>query len=575
MPSTKVMTFLDYKSLFSNIEKDGILIPISYLKEFNNVESLIDYTIKSFDNHEAISYSSFLNTIAQTCSAEESERLGLNEMMKTKMTTNIPKNGILFHRDNLLFMIEKAITKEAGDLKITGQKTYNTAREYYKALLLISEIIPDTSLEKDHFIRAYPYYYIPQTAETIYELRLQRYWYIYNNLLEDLDDTKKNHLQTGIQEIEKKANLSLKDYFHVVVMIYYWFLKIPNLKKTKDDEELKKLGFNNKNIDSFYIRKGNFGKDHDILKLISHLSLSIEEFKEKIELNSKRRDPIEGFYRNFQTFFDHPIFKIDDDNYCLIDFKFLIEGLCSGFMWHINAFSDSQLQSVKEQYGYLLEIYFVELLKKIFGENNVQKPEEDGNPDVILETDDYVIILEFTTEYYRFASLYSENTDLLKEDLYRILFNKPLDGDSNRSKKDKGKFIKLDGYLESYKNSKKTIIPVLVTENYLGDFDLLDRFDGFISDKINSNKLCNLKGHKPTIVNLDDFELFWQIANSENTINQFAHCVSEWEKNKAEKGKYHFNFSFFVSEINKDSKVNTEFSSFFNFQSFMQNLNSN
>ena len=575
MPNTKIMTFLAYKSLFSHVEKDNILIPISYLKDFNNVESLIDHTIKDFDNHEAVSYSSFLNAIAQTCNAEESERLGLNEMAKTKMVRNIPKNGILFHRDNLLFMIEKAISKDKGELKITGQKTYDTAREYYKALLLISEIIPDSSLEKDHFIRAYPYYYISQTAATIYELRLQRYWHIYNKIFDELDNTKKNHLQSGIQAIEEKASISLKDYFRVVTEIYNWFIKIPNIKNTKEDEGLEKLGFNHKNIDSFYIRKINFDEEHDFMKLISHLSLGIEEFKEKFESNNKRRDRIQGFYRNFQTFFDYPIFKIDDDNYCLIDFKFLIEGLCSGFVWHINTFSDSQLQSVKEQYGYLLEIYFVELLKKIFGENNVQKPEEDGNPDVILETDDYVIILEFTTEYYRFASLYSENTDLLKEDLYRILFNEPSDGDSNRSKKDKGKFIKLDGYVESYKNSGKTVIPVLVTENYLGDFDLLDRFDGFISDGIDSNKLESLKGHKPMIVNLDDFELFWQIANSEDTINQFARCMSEWEKNKVEKGKYHFNFSFFVNEINKDSKVNTEFSTFFNFQSFMQNLNSN
>jgi hypothetical protein len=574
MPNTKIISFLTYKSLFLNIEKNGILIPTSYLKDFNNTRSLVEHTIKDFDITDTVSYTSFLNTIVQICDAEESEKLGLNEIAMTKLVRDAPKSGILFHRDNLLFMIEKAICKEKGFLKVTSQKTNDIAREYYKALLLISEIVPSKSFEKDYLIRAYPYYYIPRTAETIYELRLQRYWYIYNNVLNNLSNLKKNHLLTGIKEIEKKANLSLREYFQVVVMIYYWFLKIPNLRrKNEGHEKFDNLGFNYQNINSFYIKKASFGENHNLIKLVSHLALGDEKFKESFESNHGRKDKIEGFYKNFQTFFDHPIFKINSDNFCLIDLKFLIEGLCSGFVWRINAFSGSELQSIKEQYGYLLEIYFIELLKKIFGENNVLKPEEHGSPDAILETDGTVIILEFTTEYYRFASLYSENTSLLKEDLKRILFNNT-SNNAVRFKKDKGKFIKLNNYVEKYKYSRKTIIPVLITENYLGDFDLLNRFDGFISNEIDYNHLENLKKYPPIILNLDDFEIFWQIANYEDTINQFACCVSRWEENRKEKGGYHFNFSFFVSEINKNSKVNKEFSKFFNFQSFMKNLGS-
>ena len=57
-------------------------------------------------------------------------------------------------------------------------------------------------------------------------------------------------------------------------------------------------------------------------------------------------------------------------------------------------------------------------------------------------------------------------------------------------------------------SSKKVIIPILVTENYVGDYDLLDRFNNFLSDNIASKKLNNLKRNKPLIINLDDLENF-------------------------------------------------------------------
>ncbi len=457
MPNTKIMTFLNYKSIFSDVEKNGLILPVSYLDNNKNLNDLIDSIIKNFDNFESVGYSSFLNAITQTCLAEESEKLGLGEI-KNANFKHVPKNGIIFHRDNLLFFIAKSLLKECGDLKITGQKTYKNAQNYYKALLLISQLIPDSSLEKDFLLRAYPYYYVPQTSANIYEIRLQRYWYIYNDLLAKLDNSKKNHIQCGIKEIEKKANLSLKEYFHVVSQIYVWFLKIPNIKRKNLKNPFQKLGFNYKNIDSFYIRKDNFGEDSDFLNLINHLSLGLEEFKEK--MCKSRKDSIDGFYQHFQSFFDNPVFKINDENYCIIDLKFLLEGICSGFMWHINNYSEQQLKLISEQYGYLLEYYFLELLEKIFGKNNIKRAAKDGQPDAILETDEYILVIEFTTEYYRFSSLYNEKTDLLKDDLHRLLFNSGKNDAKARNKKDKGKFFKLQNYIENIEGNSKTIIPI-------------------------------------------------------------------------------------------------------------------
>ncbi|MCF7812453.1 hypothetical protein K9M59_02560 [Candidatus Gracilibacteria bacterium] len=570
MTQTKVKTYLSYKNLFSEVLKNGIVLPLSYLEDDSNIKSLIEDIIKEFDNYESISYSSFLNAIVQTNHAEKSEEIGLDEIGKINLVKNPPNSGIIFHRDNLLFLIAELIKKNEGKEKITGQKSFENAREYCKSLLLASQLIPDSSLEKDHFIKTYPYYYIPKTAANIYELRLQRYWYIYNELLEKTEDDKKKHIKSGLQLLEEKTGLSLQEYFHAIATLYYWYLKMPLLKEKYADEQLQKLGFDFKNIDTFYIRKQNFGDDHDLLKLINHLSVDLAGFKEKIK--EGRRDGIEGFYKNFQTFFDYPVFKIDDNNFCIIDFKFLFDGLCAGFLWHLNALITTNLQSIREQYGYLLESYFIELLRKIFGNENVQKPEENGSPDAVLETDEYVIIIEFTTEYYRFSSLYNDGTEFLKDDLHRLLFNKGIKDEKSRGKKESGKFFKLNSYVENYKKNGKKNIPVLVTENYLGDFDLLNRFDSCLNQEIKAGNLENLKIYKPVILNIDDFELFWQVADRKKSINQLGQYIEDWEENIENKGHYHFNFSFFVSGKSKDLEVNEEFPTFFSFQSFIENL---
>src|SRR3989344_4933071 len=139
MPNTKIMTFISYENLFSHIKKNGLLIPSSYLKNDKNIDSLVNYFTENFDSVEGISYSSFLNAIVQTHKAEETQKTGWNELKHCKLVNNDNNAGIVFHRDNLLYMIAQLIKKEKlGDIKITGQKTLNSAANYYKSLLLIS-----------------------------------------------------------------------------------------------------------------------------------------------------------------------------------------------------------------------------------------------------------------------------------------------------------------------------------------------------------------------------------------------------------------------------------------------------
>lgn len=579
MPNTKIMTFISYKDFFSHIEKDGLLIPVSYLKNDINIDSLVNHFIENFDSVEGISYSSFLNAIVQTHKAEEAQKIGWNELKHCGLVNTNNNVGIVFHRDNLLYIIAQLIRKEKlGDVKITGRKILSNTANYYKSLLLISSKVafnpPESQSEqnvlRDYFLRAYPYYYLPDIVETIFKMRFQRYWYIYNDLIGKLDNGYVGKVKGGIELIAREFNLSLKDYFHVLTEIFIWFLLVPNAKRKKpENSDLKKIGFEPSNIGSYYIRKQNFGENSNLFKFIKQLSHSLNDFKQKIQKD--RRDSIKGFYKDFQTFFDFPVFNIDDDNYCIIDLKFLFEGLCAGFIWRINEISPQSIQGIREQYGYLLEEYFVELLKKIFRGQKITRPSGNGSPDAILETDSHILIFEFTVEYYRFASLYDENMESFQRDVYRLLFNEGKHDLNSRGKKDKGKFHKLNNYLEKYKNSQKVVVPILVTENYVGDYEILDRFNNQLSENIDSKSLNNVKQNKPLVINLDDLEIFWRISDSEKAVDQFIEFVENWSKLQ-DKGPYHFNFSYFVSETHKKDAVKNSSKEFFNWKQFAKKI---
>lgn len=578
MPKTEQISIVNYESLFRHIQrKSGLILPLDSIVD-EDIDGILCEYIEDFDSIEAISYSSFLNAIAQTHEASDTVKFGWKELKYCRLINNNNNQaGIVFHRDNLLYIIAQIIKKEkGGNVHITGSNSVCGAADYYKSLLLINNktaLIPSVDtlkhLLRNNFIRDYPYYYLPDIVEKIYKLRFQRYWYIYNVLMEGLDYNKINYVKNGMDSITKEFNLSIKEYFSTVYKIFNWFVIFPNYRRKPVSNSSIKGGFYIENTGSYYIHKQNFGIDYGVIKFIDKMSRSIVELKEAIQ--KKRRDTITGFYKDFQLFFDYPIFKIDDDTFCIFDLKFLFEGVCAGFIWRINEITTQNLQNIKEQYGYLVEVYFVDLLKKIFFDFKVQTFSSTGSPDAVIETSSHILVFEFTVEYYRFASLYSETLELFEQDVYRILFNEGIEDPNSRGKKDRGKFHKLNGYLEEYKSTNKTLIPILVMENYLGDFEILEQFDSQISEKINEKNLDNLKVNKPLIICLDDLEIYWSQSKSENSTPKFIDLVERWTSLEV-KGPYHFNFSYFMSEMCHENKANKNFKEFFNWKEFVANL---
>ena len=134
------MTHLIYEDIFNQIEKSGLTLPLSCLGDKKVIDEVIDELISGLDPIEAISYTSFLNMIVQTCEPEESAGLGRNEIAAVDFKKDIQGNKVFLHRDCLLHMMSRIIMRgKDGAMRITGRIDKRGTAKYYKALLFIGK----------------------------------------------------------------------------------------------------------------------------------------------------------------------------------------------------------------------------------------------------------------------------------------------------------------------------------------------------------------------------------------------------------------------------------------------------
>ncbi len=546
-----IITHLTYTELFKTFERNGVVVPSSSLKTAEEIEKQIEYLLHDMNPVELIQFSSFLSMICQSYGSDMSMTRGITLLKEAQL---VPLsacfiNKILFHRESLLNLVGQIISRDIkGANQLTGPGHLANQQKYVRAILLNNDLLNtetnnsvisnEEMILKDYFIREWPHYYISETSQAINGHRIVRYRYCYETLLPTLKDTDKQMMQKAISAFEKKVGVSIEDYMHVISGLFGWFLDWPlRQKKNPPAPKDPKFGFDFQRIDTFYINSKAFEKDPSFIKIINALSKDITELKAAATEEQKRtRDAINGYNKLIRVFFDNPVFKISNDFYCIIDLKFVLENVCGGLLWRL--WNQENIQDFKSAYGHLMEAYFQFLIKNIFSDTKITFGEGTG-ADAIVEKDDKILVIEFTTEYYRMSSLYNNSSDGFLDDAYKLLFNTGSDDSRGRSKNDKGKMLKLNDYMGKIQQEGKVIIPVLVTENLIGNPDLFNKFSGFYDKEISNNKLSNLQKNPPVFLCLDDLETFWGLYDTKDAMEGFVAFAQEWIK--TDKGPHFHN----------------------------------
>ena len=122
----EIYTYFRFTDFFRDIISPelGLSLPISILSNEDQLDKNIKSRIKNLDRVEPICFSAFLNMISQTQGIEYALNQSVIEL--EKLNINTKKRGLLFHRNNLLYLIGlKILDNCAGNMIITGNRVSN------------------------------------------------------------------------------------------------------------------------------------------------------------------------------------------------------------------------------------------------------------------------------------------------------------------------------------------------------------------------------------------------------------------------------------------------------------------
>lgn len=548
MNQIRIVTHLGYGDIFKSVDRHGLLLHARAPVEPEDLERQIALLLSTMSATELIQFSSFLNMICQTSGIQATMARGIDLLVEVGFVHRRDQilDRILFHREGLLNLIQQILEYGIGRgvEPLTGPGFLENKRNYSRALLLGNDLLQlqngqhmgkRKTIFRDHVLREWPHYYVPDVARNVYRHRIVRYRYCYESLRRNLLVSERSELEAGIEAFELQAGVSLQNYLSAVRDLFGWYYELPYLRANSTIQQRgQALGFDYRNISSFYIDRTLFPEGSTFLTTIEALSNDLASFQAAAQSENRvARDPISGYHRSIRVLFRKPVFKISNRLFCIIDLKFLIDAVCGGLQWHIG--TGRQLQRFRAAYGRLMERYFQFLLSNMFGEAHIRFDDASG-ADAVVELGDSAFVFEFTVEYYRVASLYNPTPKELVDDLRRILFNAGIDETSKRPKQDKGKMIKLDKYVRYYESRGKRVVPVLVTENMLGDDELFQEFDDLYKKGVDANGLTHLQNNAPLFLGLDDLEFFWAYFEKSASRQAFREFADEWRQGT--KGPY-------------------------------------
>ena len=118
-----------------------------------------------------------------------------------------------------------------------------------------------------------------------------------------------------------------------------------------------------------------------------------------------------------------------------------------------------------------------------------------------------------------------------------------------------GRLRNLDKYVTNLEiecaSDNIEIIPLLVTESPIGDYDLINRNQGYLDKRLKENGLEAMLRWKPIIINLEDIGFFWRVNEQSTITHEFINKLLKW-RNTADKGKYWYCFGNYS---NNDKRI--------------------
>ncbi|HHT9720363.1 TPA: hypothetical protein ACT9GI_002949, partial [Legionella pneumophila] len=304
--------------------------------------------------------------------------------------------------------------------------------------------------------------------------------------------------------------------------------------------------FNETDSSSFYYNKNSF----------------LKKAREALTLDKSQLYKLNNQYNNLYAMpvelVNKPIFEANNNNFFVLDLKSLIDSNLA-ITERLKRFSGKSHREFKEcYYSKIAEKLFCFLIRKIFPEQATISADQDGMPDAYILEGKSLILFEFTTREPGFYRLHTGTIEEFFSEYKKFLI-KTKGQSSNRG----GKLYQISKHIEKLKQGKNEIYPILLTDNYIGDFDLLNNYESFLSEEIQSNSDLHILNDYPLIILcIDDLFIIWRYLEKSNRFYDLVDLLKSWANTN--KGDYHYHFSRFVAMQCKSSACSDDYKEIIN-----------
>lgn len=563
-------TYFLYEDFYSEIRmSDNIILPISYLKKEENLDDLIENILKTIDLEIVLKNISKIDMQSHKLNSGDIDYILFKESKNNVFLEIYFKNRndkFLVTNKSLMFL-KNILVKRIKNIKTAPLAKKVDAGILVQLLLLANNKIE--FLEKVHlnkidikenillfFLRSYPCFDYFPSKNSIQETILIRWIGRYKEIFCMVKDSDWFDLD------EINLNINNEKYYQGILFILGIYFLCSGHKDYPDFISIKDLG------------NFEFGYIVNILQDIS------KEYKPQqiVDLQSLEKES-----------YDNPVFILDNGTIIFLNITSLIENLTRSVKFLLKDHLSKNLPPKTiyanywgNKYGKIVEKYFHRLMYKIFYTEykslGGEKKEEEGWLMVDNDEEKVLILFEFTTEKFTRDSLW--NSIKLEKLIDRLLL-----------KDKKGKLFNLANYVKSegdkYKNIR--VVPILVTEFYIGNFFLLEELtNNMLTRKINEyHELYPLRSNPVILLSLDDMETFWGLIsptdNGKTRAKKFLNFLIQWNNIIEKQQRVPLNLNGLLDTLHtysfcnfilaqKEKEVNLEPQNFFKIDLIKENI---